>query len=149
MAELSSDAELAALIVRLQQEESGSADLDGLIFRATTPGQGEAISLDDPNGDWFCLGGEWIRRNPEDPIAWMHAPRYTAKLDAQLPIEAEGWWEISGPRRFLSPPSPSANRWGVSFMPFEGCRQFVAWGATEALARRAAALMALAAKEPS
>ena len=76
------------------------------------------------------------------------APHYTTSLDAALPWERECYWEISGPRKYLNIPSPVPNYWraicrrevkALYWKDYEG------WGATEALARRIAALRARAA----
>lgn len=70
-------------------------------------------------------------------------PLYTASLDAKLPVEKEGWWQINGPRRYLNIPSPVPNYWRAELTLWEPMREFIGWGATEALARRIAALKAL------
>jgi hypothetical protein len=70
-------------------------------------------------------------------------PAFTASIDTALPNEAEGYWTITGPRRYLSIPTPAPNVWLAEFMPWRG-EPVKAWAATEALARRAAALRARA-----
>lgn len=121
----------AELIAALERADGPSRELDAHLHEA-----------DSVAPDWkrWIVGGE--------PFGHIdnRVPLYTARADAKLPWEDNGWWEINGPRRYLHIPSPSPNYWRASFAPWRGeARQWVehvGWGATEALARRIAALKA-------
>lgn len=73
-------------------------------------------------------------------------PPWTRSLDAALPEEASGWWQITGPRKYLYIPDTVPNYWRACFvfgerLPYQDVR---AWAATEPLARRSCALRARA-----
>lgn len=119
--------DLADLIARCEQAEGPDPGLHALIARA--------LGWQECAGAWRESGSaEWS----------MSLPRWTESLDAALPGDDDGYWEISGPRRYLHIPSPVPNYWQATFTLWDPMREYRGWGATEALARRAASLRARA-----
>lgn len=123
---------LTTLISALEQAKEPSRELDMAII--------DALGR-DPR-EW----GEPHQRG-YDPKATY----FTASLDAKLPNEDQGYWEITGARRYLEIPTSVPNRWRAEFWPYadKGLAKasYIGWGATEAVARRIAALKALQAGE--
>jgi len=75
-------------------------------------------------------------------------PAFTASIDAATYLAGPGFWEVSGPRRYLEIPTSVPNHWRANFTPFDERNITVCgWGATEALARCSAALRARRATE--
>lgn len=102
-----------------------------------------------------ATGPEWmLDRAISDAINYMggtnYTPAFSASTDAITLNIDSGYWEISGPRRYLNIPTPVPNYWRAELSWFDKASQpVVGWGATEALARRAAELRArLAMMEP-
>lgn len=118
------------LLRDLQQAEEGSRKLDILIsfvIGATPARHRPVIRIlleDETKTALICkLIGEDF-------------PRYTESLDAKLPDE----------NVVLSMYSEARGKWAAAHKPADG-EEFVAWAATEALARRLAALKALEAAD--
>ena len=115
--------DLRELIQKLESATEWSRKLDAMI----------AVAVGDSPHD-----------NIDTACACGCSRYYTERLDVALPWERDGYWEISGPRQYLNIPSPIPNYWCAQFTygPQFQAKTYTAWGATEALARRAAALRA-------
>jgi hypothetical protein len=111
--------DLLSLISRLEAAKEGSREMDQEI--------------------WF--NHVWEGQGDERDV-----PAYTSSVDAALSHEAEGFWEIYGPYKYLNIPTPIPNRWRAVlwYGPELHAKKYEGWGATEALARRIASLRARA-----
>lgn len=153
--------DLEALIAELGAVEEGSPELDedialaAGIWRAWLskhrywnfdgPGERHFSWPQDGIPDYSSETGRKIVLSDEPWHGWCwdaDLPEFSTSIDAALPIEKEGWWDISGPRCYLNIPTPSPNYWKATLTLWEPMCEFVGWGATEALARRIAALKA-------
>jgi hypothetical protein len=136
--------DIQSLLSRLKAATEGSRELD-MDIRC-------AIGLPDTFCYhkvvcWHRKADGWWDCETDDGFLHFEAadtPHYTTSVDAALSHEADGFWEISGPRKYLHIPTESPNRWRAVFWygPEFNAKQYEGWGATEALARRVAALRA-------
>ena len=111
-------------------------DLDSLIARLEAAAHG---SFDLDREIWEYVAGD-------DASKLDLPPAYSVSLAPEIAGDGDGYWEVSGPRRYLNIPSPVPNYWRAEFTfgkPFK-FQTVVGWGATEALARRIASLKARA-----
>lgn len=136
----------ADLIAALEKAEGPSRELDCEILQAAGLPEmffGSEVVM------WWRDGDNW---RCETANGYLHSdalftPRYTASIDAALPWESDLFWEISGARTYLNIPTPVPNKWHAVAWPKplgENLTRAEAWAATEAIARRIAALKAAA-----
>ncbi len=133
-------ATLLALAHRVEAASGPDRELDCAIALAA----GFQLKTVDGTRYWRRGDFSWTAESWDCPSC------FTGSIDAALPNEGSGYWEISGPRRYLNIPTPVPDYWRASFCWHDRlASHVVGWGATEPLARRAAALRALAQEAPS
>jgi hypothetical protein len=137
--------DLLSLISRLEAAKEGSRELDAHIA-VTLMGytfHEETTAEHFERGYFACWMGKPHESHCTNVSRW---PAYTSSVDAALSHEAEGFWEIYGPYKYLNIPTPIPNRWRAVFWygPELHAKKYEGWGATEALTRRIASLRARA-----
>lgn len=139
-------ADMAALIQRIEAAEVPCRELDAEIAVAVSADPRARVVTDDGQGLFSHQPGWWCDGDNKSHLA----PAYTSSLDAAVSLGAAGYWEISGPRRYLNIPTVVPNHWRAALSYFNSSSEPVlGWGATEVLARRSAELRARLAQEPN
>ncbi len=140
---------LGSLIDRLQTEKP-SRELDALVGAIAV----KIITEATPGNGGLAVGAHYIYEGWEDGSVntYIHtangevhkrhrepSQHHTSSIDAKLPGEDDGYWDVSGP---LNP-----GFWSAIFQPRCAGNKFASKAATEAMARRAAYLKSRLAME--
>lgn len=84
-APLATTGELAALVDRLRKASGPCRVLDGMVFRALEGRVGD---------DWVREDGVWLRRDPQDRVAFDIPPPFTRSVDAVLAAVPGDWHTV-------------------------------------------------------